>query len=73
MDRAALAEPLAVSWHAARLGLEALHPSDERRAIVLGGGAIGLAAALALRAMGCEAVTVVEPNPYVRLAESVVG
>ncbi|NNE52792.1 MAG: alcohol dehydrogenase catalytic domain-containing protein [Sulfitobacter sp.] len=60
--RAALAEPLAVSWHAARLALAALHPSVERRALVLGGGAIGLAAALALRAMNVPEVTVVEPN-----------
>ena len=66
MDKAALAEPLAVSWHAARLGLEAMHPMDDRRALVLGGGAIGLAAALSLRAMGCDDVTVIEPNPLRR-------
>ena len=60
--KAALAEPLAVSWHAARLGLEALHPAQERTALVLGGGAIGLAAALALRAMGVSDITIVEPN-----------
>lgn len=60
--KAALAEPLAVSWHAVRLGLEALHPAAERTALVLGGGAIGLAAVLALRAMGVEAITIVEPN-----------
>ncbi len=62
LAKAALAEPLAVSWHAARLGLEALHPSMDRRALVIGGGAIGLAAALALRAMGVEEVTIQEPN-----------
>jgi threonine dehydrogenase-like Zn-dependent dehydrogenase len=62
MGKAALAEPLAVSWHAARLALGALHPSDERRALVLGGGAIGLAAALALRAMDVKDITIVEPN-----------
>lgn len=62
LDVAALAEPLAVSWHAARLGLSALHDADPRRALVIGGGAIGLAAALSLRAMGCDAVTVAEPN-----------
>lgn len=60
--KAALAEPLAVSWHAVRLGLEALHPAADRTALVLGGGAIGLAAALALRAMGVSDVTIVEPN-----------
>lgn len=63
LTKAALAEPLAVSWHAVRLGLDALHPADPRRAVVLGGGAIGLAAALALGAMGCEDVTLAEPNP----------
>ena len=62
LDKAALAEPLAVSWHTARLALEALHPSMDLRAIVIGGGAIGLAAALALKAMGLDDVTVVEPN-----------
>ncbi|MEM6383077.1 MAG: alcohol dehydrogenase catalytic domain-containing protein [Pseudomonadota bacterium] len=62
LDTAALAEPLAVSWHAARLGLEKLHPSDDRRAHVIGGGAIGLAAVLALDAMGLEVVTLSEPN-----------
>ncbi|GGX70724.1 sorbitol dehydrogenase [Tateyamaria omphalii] len=61
--KAALAEPLAVSWHAARLALGALHPSMERKALVIGGGAIGLAAALALKAMGVDDVEVTEPNP----------
>jgi threonine dehydrogenase-like Zn-dependent dehydrogenase len=59
---AALAEPLAVSWHASRLALEALHPSMSRRALVIGGGEIGLAAALCLQAMGVEDVVIVEPN-----------
>ena len=62
IDKAALAEPLAVSWHAARLALEALHPAQERRALVIGGGAIGLAASLALKAMSVGDVTLVEPN-----------
>ena len=62
LDKAALAEPLAVSWHAARLALDALDPGMDRRALVIGGGAIGLAAALALRAMGVEDVTITEPN-----------
>lgn len=62
LEKAALAEPLAVSWHAARLGMEALHPAMERRALVIGGGAIGVAAVLALRAMGVDDVTIAEPN-----------
>ena len=61
-QKAALAEPLAVSWHAARLAIEALHASMGRRAVVIGGGAIGLAAALALKAMNVDDVTIVEPN-----------
>ena len=62
LTRAALAEPLAVGWHAARLALEALHPGMDRRALVLGGGAIGLAAALSLRAMGVAEIVLSEPN-----------
>lgn len=63
IEKACLAEPLAVSWHSIRLGLEALHPSMDRRALVIGGGAIGVAAVLALKAMGVNDVTLVEPNP----------
>ena len=63
LTHAALAEPLAVSWHAVRLGLEVLHPDVSPDAMVLGGGAIGLGAALALRAFGVTEVTIVEPNP----------
>jgi threonine dehydrogenase-like Zn-dependent dehydrogenase len=66
LEKASLAEPLAVSWHAAKLGMHALHPSMDRKALVLGGGAIGLAAALALKAMEIEDVSVVEPNPVRR-------
>lgn len=62
LAKAALAEPLAVSWHAVRLALEAVHPEMDKRALVIGGGAIGLAAALALKAMGVADVTLAEPN-----------
>jgi threonine dehydrogenase-like Zn-dependent dehydrogenase len=66
LERAALAEPVAVSWHAVRLGLEAA-PADMRQtALVIGGGAIGVAAALSLRAQGLEDVTLVDPNPIRR-------
>jgi threonine dehydrogenase-like Zn-dependent dehydrogenase len=66
LDKAALAEPLAVSWHAARLALGALHSGVSPAALVIGGGAIGLAAALALRAMGVVDVTIVEPSAHRR-------
>ncbi|MGB5864239.1 MAG: alcohol dehydrogenase catalytic domain-containing protein [Sulfitobacter sp.] len=62
LARAALAEPLAVSWHAVRLALGALHVAADKCALVIGGGAIGLAASLALRAMGVRDVTISEPN-----------
>ena len=62
LSKASLAEPLAVSWHAVRLAIEALDPNAPRSALVIGGGAIGLSAALALRAMGFADVTLVEPN-----------
>lgn len=60
--KAALAEPIAVSWHAAKLGLRALDPNAEREILVIGGGAIGVAAALAFRAMGLSEIKIVEPN-----------
>lgn len=62
LTKAALAEPLAVSWHAVRLAIQALPSGMDSAALVIGGGAIGLAAALALKAMGVAAVTLVEPN-----------
>ncbi|MEL6449903.1 MAG: alcohol dehydrogenase catalytic domain-containing protein [Pseudomonadota bacterium] len=62
LDKAALAEPLSVSWHSARLGLAALDPGASRTAIIVGGGAIGLAAALALQAQGLTDITIAEPN-----------
>ncbi len=62
LTTAALAEPLAVGWHACRLGLAALHDAVTPRALILGGGAIGLAAALALRAMGVRDIVIAETN-----------
>ena len=59
--RAALAEPLACGWHAVRLGIAALGSTDAR-VLVIGGGAIGLGAALAMKAQGVTDVTVIEPN-----------
>lgn len=62
--RAALAEPLAVSWHAVRIGLGRLdQPAESASALVLGGGAIGLAAALVARRAGVRALWIAEPNP----------
>ena len=62
LEKAVLAEPLAVSWHAVRLHWRRCIPSWIGVPLVIGGGAIGLAAALALNAMGVQDVTVIEPN-----------
>ncbi len=62
-EKAALAEPLACGWHAVRLAKAHLGGDlSQVRCVVMGGGAIGLGAALAFRAQGGKAVTVVEPN-----------
>jgi len=61
---AALAEPIAVCWHAVRLAEAALYGEmSDARCLVIGGGAIGVGSALSLRAFGATDVTVVEANP----------
>ncbi|MGL4239601.1 MAG: alcohol dehydrogenase catalytic domain-containing protein [Beijerinckiaceae bacterium] len=63
IEKAALAEPIAVSWHAVRLGMEKLHqPLAACRVAVLGGGAIGLAAAIVARHFGAKDVRIAETN-----------
>ncbi len=59
-DQAALTEPIACGWHAVRLALE-IAPGTAR-ALVFGGGAIGVGAALSLIAQGVSDVLVAEPN-----------
>ena len=54
----ALIEPLAVGYHAARRG--GVGPDDA--VLVIGGGPIGQAAALAARRLGAERIVVSEPN-----------
>jgi L-iditol 2-dehydrogenase len=63
-EKACMAEPLACGWHGVRLGARALDlPLGEARCLVIGGGAIGLGAALALKAQGAADVTISEANP----------
>lgn len=63
LESAALCEPLACGWHAIRLARATLGGDlADVRCLVLGGGAIGLGAALAFRAQGGKDVTIVEPN-----------
>ncbi len=59
--KASLAEPLACGWHAVRLGLEAGW-IENPKTLVIGGGPIGLGAALSATAMGIADVTITEPN-----------
>ena len=62
--QAALTEPVAVSWHAVRVGSQRLNqPLAACKVVVLGGGAIGLAAALVARCFGAHRVLVGEINP----------
>ena len=64
LTKASLAEPLACGWHAVRLALAAHGGvTGGARALVLGGGAIGLGSALCLAAQGVADVTMLEPNP----------
>jgi threonine dehydrogenase-like Zn-dependent dehydrogenase len=67
ITHAALAEPVAVSWHAVRLGMAKLHqPLAACHVVVIGGGAIGLAAALVARHFGARRVAIGEANPLRR-------
>lgn len=62
-DKACLAEPIACGWHAGRLAERALNtPLNESSALVIGGGAIGVGAALSLKCQGIASVVVIEPN-----------
>jgi threonine dehydrogenase-like Zn-dependent dehydrogenase len=60
--QAAMVEPIACGWHGARLARRALGDPDGAKALVIGGGAIGLGAAISLQAQGVEDVLIVEPN-----------
>ncbi len=65
--RAALAEPLATSFHAAIIAEPHLtKPLGDCAALVIGGGAIGLGVALVLAARGCGRIHLAERNPLRR-------
>lgn len=61
-DQAALTEPIACGWHAGQIAQA--HPAwgDGPSVLVLGGGAIGVGAALSLAAQGAREVLLAEPN-----------
>jgi L-iditol 2-dehydrogenase len=63
VQQAALAEPMAVGWHAVRNASRLLsRPLAAARCVVLGGGAVGLACALALNHFGAKEILVAESN-----------
>lgn len=60
---ASLAEPAATAIHALNLARQASHrPLAELRTLVIGGGAVGLLAALLLKGYGCKRLVVAETN-----------
>ena len=62
-EKAALAEPIACGWHAVGLAERALtKPLAAARVVVLGGGAIGLGAALVLAARGTAEIWIGDTN-----------
>jgi alcohol dehydrogenase len=66
---AALTEPVATAWHAVNLSLRALaRPLHECRVLVIGGGAIGMTAALLIRHLGAADLAVSELNALRREA-----
>lgn len=64
---AALTEPAATALHAVNMSLKAMaRPLPENRTLIIGGGAIGLLAALLLKAYGCRQTVLAEVNPLRR-------
>jgi len=72
--KAALAEPLAVSYHAVNHGIRFLQrPIVASRCAVLGGGAIGLGCALVLAMHGAREIHIGESNPARRRTAAAAG
>ena len=71
---AALTEPIAVAMHAVALAAKAApRPLSELRALVSGGGAIGLSAALVLHSQGCRDIMLGDTNPLRRAGAARTG
>ena len=72
--KAALTEPCATAWHALALGARALwRPLPESRALVIGGGSVGLLGGLILKAWGAREVKLAETNALRRQTASDAG
>jgi 2-desacetyl-2-hydroxyethyl bacteriochlorophyllide A dehydrogenase len=64
---AALTEPAATALHAINMSLRAMaRPLPENRTLIIGGGAIGMLAALLLKTYGCKGTVLAEVNPLRR-------
>ena len=73
-EKAVLAEPLACGWHAVRLAQQALdRPVGDMRCLVIGGGAVGLGAALVLGARDAAEIHIAETNPARRAIVGRIG
>ena len=71
---AALTEPAATALHALNLALRAMvRPLPEARLLVIGGGAVGLLAALLARAYGCRDSMLSETNALRRAGARAAG
>ena len=71
---AALTEPVATGLHAVQLAHKhSDRPLSEARALVMGGGAVGLSAALVLASHGCRDILLAETNERRRKTASSAG
>ena len=72
--KAALTEPCATAWHGLTLAARAAwRPIPESRALVIGGGSVGLLAGLILKAWGAREVQLAETNPLRRETAAAAG
>lgn len=72
--KAALTEPCATAWHALALAARASwRPLPECRALVIGGGSVGLLGGLILEAWGARGVRLAETNPLRRETAAAAG
>lgn len=69
LDLGALAEPMAVAYHAAKLG----GVGDQDSALIYGGGPIGIGLWFALRGLGLTQIDIVEPSVERRAAVERLG
>lgn len=73
-DKASLAEPIACGWHGVRLAERAMpQPLSQSNCLVIGGGAIGLGAALVLAAKGAQQIWIAETNAARRKTVAAAG